>query len=36
MTCEPTNLPAPDEVDIPALRDRYLTERDRRLRPDGQ
>src|ERR1700740_2617057 len=36
MTCEPTNLPAPDEVDIPALRDRYLTERDRRPRPDGK
>lgn len=36
MTCEPTNLPAPDEVDIPALRDRYRNERNRRLHPEGQ
>ena len=34
MSCEPT-LP-PDEFDIPALREKYRQERDRRLRPDGQ
>ena len=36
MTCDPTAVPAPDEVDIDTLRDRYREERDRRLRPDGQ
>lgn len=36
MTCEPTNLPHPEDVDIPALRQRYRWERDRRLRPEGQ
>jgi cyclohexanone monooxygenase len=36
MTCEPTQTPAPDEIDIPALRDRYRQERDKRLRPEGQ
>ena len=36
MTCDPTTVPAPDEVDIPTLRDKYREERDRRLRPDGQ
>ena len=36
MTCDPTTVPAPDEVDIDTLRDRYREERDRRLRPDGQ
>lgn len=36
MSCEPTDLPAPGDVDIPALRERYRQERDRRLRPEGQ
>ncbi len=36
MTCDPTMVPAPDEVDISTLRDKYREERDRRLRPDGQ
>ena len=36
MTCDPTTVPAPDEVDIPTLRNKYREERDRRLRPDGQ
>ena len=36
MTCDPTIVPAPHEVDIPSLRNKYQEERDRRLRPDGQ
>ncbi|GAB3037205.1 flavin-containing monooxygenase [Mycobacterium bourgelatii] len=36
MSCEPTHLPDPDQLDIPALREKYREERDRRLRPDGQ
>lgn len=36
MTCEPTVVPAADAVDIPALRERYRIEKERRLRPDGQ
>ena len=36
MTCDPTAVPAPHEVDIETLRDKYREERDRRLRPDGQ
>ena len=36
MTCEPTTVPDPDDVDIPTLRQRYQWERDRRLRPEGQ
>ncbi|WP_319455626.1 MULTISPECIES: NAD(P)/FAD-dependent oxidoreductase [unclassified Mycobacterium] len=36
MTCDPTMVPAPHEVDIPSLRNKYREERDRRLRPDGQ
>ena len=36
MTCDPTMVPAPHEVDIPSLRNKYQEERDRRLRPDGQ
>ena len=36
MTCDPTMVPAPHEVDIPSLRTKYREERDRRLRPDGQ
>lgn len=36
MSCEPTHLPDPEELDIPALREKYREERNRRLRPDGQ
>ena len=36
MTCEPTQLPDPLDVDIAALREKYREERIRRLRPDGQ
>ncbi|WP_067657553.1 flavin-containing monooxygenase [Nocardia harenae] len=31
--CAPTQTP---EIDLPALREKYLAERDKRLRPDGQ
>jgi cyclohexanone monooxygenase len=31
--CEPTQTP---EIDHAALRDKYLAERDKRLRPEGQ
>ncbi len=34
MTCEPTQTP--DDIDLPALREKYRKERDRRLRPEGQ
>lgn len=34
MSCEPTQLPV--DVDIPALRERYRFEREKRLRKDGQ
>ena len=36
MTCEPSSCPAPDAVDIPALRERYRQERTIRLRTEGQ
>jgi cation diffusion facilitator CzcD-associated flavoprotein CzcO len=36
VTCQPTQVPAPDEIDIEAIRQRYRQERDRRLRPKGQ
>jgi cyclohexanone monooxygenase len=36
MKCEPTHTPAPGEIDIPALRERYRQERDKRLRREGQ
>lgn len=36
MTCEPTQVPDPDDVHIAALREKYRQERDVRLRPDGQ
>jgi cation diffusion facilitator CzcD-associated flavoprotein CzcO len=35
MTCVATNVPAAEEIDIQALRERYRRERDKRLRPDG-
>lgn len=34
MRCAPTRTP--DDVDIPALREKYLRERNKRLRPEGQ
>ena len=34
MHCEPTQTP--DDIDIPALRERYRRERDKRMRTDGQ
>ena len=36
MKCVPTDVPAADEVDIPALREKYRQERDKRIRPEGQ
>ncbi|MCJ8158535.1 NAD(P)/FAD-dependent oxidoreductase [Sphingomonas sp. LaA6.9] len=36
MTCKPTRTPAPDEFDIPSLREKYRQERDKRLRSDRQ
>jgi cyclohexanone monooxygenase len=33
MSCQPT--PTPDDIDIPALREKYRHERDKRLRPEG-
>ena len=36
MDCEPTTMPPPEAVDIPALRVRYRHERERRLRREGQ
>ena len=35
MTCEPTKVPPPEEIDLPALREKYRQERDKRLRPEG-
>jgi cyclohexanone monooxygenase len=34
MGCEPTQTP--DDIDIPAMRDKYRRERDKRVRKDGQ
>jgi cyclohexanone monooxygenase len=34
MSCEPT--PTPNDIDIPALREKYRQERDKRLSPEGQ
>ena len=36
MKCEPTQTPEAVEIDIPALRERYRRERERRLRVEGQ
>lgn len=36
MTCDPTNVPAAGDVDVPSLKERYRQERQRRLRSDGQ
>lgn len=35
MTCQKTDVPAPGELDIPALKAKYLAERDKRLRREG-
>jgi cation diffusion facilitator CzcD-associated flavoprotein CzcO len=35
FTCEPTNVPPPEEVDIPALKEKYRQERDKRIRPEA-
>jgi cyclohexanone monooxygenase len=36
MRCEPTNAPPVEDIDIPAVRERYRQERDKRIRPEGQ
>ena len=36
MTCQASNVPPPEEIDIPALKEKYREERDRRIRPEGQ
>lgn len=36
MKVEPTNVPPASEVDIPALKEKYRQERDKRIRPEGQ
>ena len=36
MKCEPTQTPAPEQIDIPSLRERYRHERDKRVRSEGQ
>jgi cation diffusion facilitator CzcD-associated flavoprotein CzcO len=36
MSCEPTKVPPVGEIDIPATREKYRQERDKRLRTDGQ
>ena len=33
-TCQTTNIPRPDEIDIPAIKQRYKQEREKRLRPE--
>ena len=35
MSCQPTQTPSPELVDIPALRERYRVERERRIRREG-
>jgi cyclohexanone monooxygenase len=35
MNCEPTRLPTPELFDIPALREKYRQERDKRIRKEG-
>lgn len=36
MSCKPTNVPPIEEIDIPAMREKYRQERDTRLRSEGQ
>ena len=33
-TCQTTNIPRPDEIDIPAIKQKYKQEREKRLRPE--
>jgi cation diffusion facilitator CzcD-associated flavoprotein CzcO len=34
FSCSPTNIPPPEEIDIPALKEKYRVERDKRMRPE--
>ena len=36
MTCEPTPVLPLEQLDIPAIKERYRIEREKRLRPEGQ
>ena len=36
MKCELSNVPPAESVDIPALREKYRLEREKRIRPEGQ
>src|ERR1700733_12864228 len=36
MTCQASNVTPSEEIDIPALKEKYREERDRRIRPEGQ
>ena len=36
MNCEKTIVPAPEEVDIPALKEKYREEREKRMRREGE
>jgi cation diffusion facilitator CzcD-associated flavoprotein CzcO len=36
MRCQPSNVPPIDNIDVPALRERYARERAKRLRTEGQ
>ena len=36
MTCKPSNVPPIDEIDVPAMLERYDFERERRLARDGE
>src|ERR1700741_4301301 len=36
MKCDPTDIPPREDIDIPALRAKYIEERDKRLTKKGQ
>ena len=36
MKCQKTNIPAPEDVDISALKEKYRQEREKRMRREGQ
>jgi cation diffusion facilitator CzcD-associated flavoprotein CzcO len=36
MKCKPSDTPTPDQIDIPALREKYRHERDKRMRSEGE
>ena len=36
FVCEPTNVPPAEEIDIPAMKEKYRQERDKRVRREGQ